>query len=454
VNEKNEKVFQSTINLVTTLIVLFMASFHPRMTDYAKEVKAHYTTPFSYVLALMGLVNAYIYYKLNASILVWACAISGTLALPVRFFENKIKNHVLQANYIIVLFCTCITFIAFYTGAVHSNAIWWLGTIPLLASFLLNAFFGVVWFIIIIAIFFAALMLEANGLVPVNILSSADMTGRIIISFSLNSSLIFILCILTELIRDKAFEDKEELSAKAFQLNQLASLGKLASGVAHEINNPLTVIRGAQLRIARQIEKGDELDKGLLSDYMEKIQKNVSRIQEVTGLMRSISSNAANRTISDIDINKIISDVIQMFSEEIQQGHIEFMTELPREHIIFRGIYTEMFQAFFNIIENAVYELMETKQERKIIKIRIDKTADSIVAIINDNGRGISPLVRDHIFDPFFTTKTVGRGRGLGLSFSYNVFTSNGGTLELVEADNGSLFRIVLPLKEIKVPNA
>jgi len=170
--------------------------------------------------------------------------------------------------------------------------------------------------------------------------------------------------------------------------------------------------------------------------------------------MRSISSNAANRTISDIDINKIISDVIQMFSEEIQQGHIEFMTELPREHIIFRGIYTEMFQAFFNIIENAVYELMETKQERKIIKIRIDKTADSIVAIINDNGRGISPLVRDHIFDPFFTTRTVGRGRGLGLSFSYNVFNSNGGTLELVEADNGSLFRIVLPLKEIKVPNA
>jgi len=424
-----------------------MASFHPRMTEYAKEVKARYTTPFSYVLALMGLVNAYIYYKLNAGILVSACALSGVLALPVRFFRHKTKNHILQANYIIVLFCISITFIAFYTGAVHSNAIWWLGTIPLLASFLLNAFFGVVWFIIIIAIFFAALVLEANGMVPVNVLSNADMTGRIIISFSLNASLIFILCILTEVIRDKAFEDKEELSAKAFQLNQLASLGKLASGVAHEINNPLTVIRGAQLRIARQIERGDVVDAKAIADYIEKIQKNVARIQEVTGLMRSISSNAANRTIDDININKIISDVIQMFSEEIQQGHIEFMTELPKDHVIFRGIYTEMFQAFFNIIENAVYELMETKQERKIIKLRLDQTSESIVVIVKDNGRGISPLVRDHIFDPFFTTKAVGRGRGLGLSFSFNVFKSNGGTLELVETDNGSLFKITLPVQ-------
>ncbi len=423
-----------------------MASFHPRMTDYAKEVKARYTTPFSYVLALMGFVNAYIYFKLNAHILVWACAVSGALALPVKFFQDKVKNHIVQANYIITLFCICITFIALYTGAVHSNAIWWLGTIPLLASFLLNAFFGVVWFILISGIFFTSLVLESKGLVPANVLIDADLTGRIIISFTLNSSLIFILCILTELIRDKAFEDKEELSAKAFQLNQLASLGKLASGVAHEINNPLTVIRGAQLRIARQIEKNEEVDKKVITDYMDKIQKNVARIQEVTGLMRSISSNAANRTISDIDINKIISDVIQMFSEEIQQGHIEFMTELPRDHVFFKGIYTEIFQAFFNIIENAVYELMETKQERKIIMIRLDKTSDSIVVIIKDNGRGISPLVRDHIFDPFFTTRTVGRGRGLGLSFSYNVFNSNGGTLELVEADNGSLFKITLPI--------
>lgn len=425
-----------------------MAILHQQMTDRVKEVKARYIPAFSYVLALMGWVNAFIYFRMNAGVVPWACAIAGSLALPVPFLKDRIKNHIFHANYITFLFCVCITFIAMYTGGVRSNTIWWLGTTPLLAAFLLNAFFGVVWFAIIISIFLTILFLELNGLLPVNVLLSVNATGRIIISFSLNSSLIFILCILTELIREKAFEDREELSAKAFQLNQLASLGKLASGVAHEINNPLTIIKGAQIRIAREIEKNDSMDKKEIYEFMEKIQKNVTRIQEVTGLMRAISTNAEYKTIADISINTLINDVIQMFSEEIEKDHIKFITELPKEEVVFKGIYTELFQALFNILENAVFEMQETKQEGKIIKIRLDKNEYSAVITIQDNGRGIPPQVRDHIFDPFFTTKEIGSGRGLGLSFSYNFFNNNGGSLDLVEADKGTLFRILLPIQK------
>lgn len=420
--------------------------FHPSMTDYAKEVKARYIVPFSYVLALMGFINAYIYHKLDASNLVTACLLSGLFAIPVPFFRKTIKRHTLYANYVIVLFCICVSFIALYTGGVHSNAIWWLGTIPLLASFLLNAFFGIVWFALIIALFLTAVFLQQQGLVPANVLIEANVTDRIIISFTLNSTLIFVLCVLTELIRDKAFMEKEELSSKTFQLNQLASLGKLASGVAHEINNPLTVIRGAQLRMARLLEKHESEDKAAMVDYMDKIQKNVSRIQQVTGLMRTISSNSAKREISSINLQDLLNEVIQMFSEEIEESHIEFVTTLPREAIHFEGIYTELFQAFFNIIENAVFELHESSQRNKQIKIRMDRLDRSVIISIQDNGRGIPSLVRDHIFDPFYTTKKLGSGRGLGLSFSYNVFTSNGGTIELAEAEKGSHFKITLPV--------
>lgn len=424
-----------------------MGIFERHMTDYAKEVKARYIVPFSYVLALMGVVNAYIYYKLNASILVWACLISGCMAIPVRYFPNTIKHHSFYANYVIVLFCLCVYFIALYTGGVQSNAIWWLGTIPLLASFLLNAFFGTLWFALVILIFVATVYFQKGGFLPVNVLLNAEPINRMTISFTLNASLIFALCVLTELIRDKAFKEKEEMASKTFQLNQLASLGKLASGVAHEINNPLTVIRGAQLRIARMLEKQDNVDKIALAEYMDKIQKNVSRIQEVTGLMRTISANSANRELSNITLQHLLNEVIQMFSEEIEESHIEFVTAFPREEVHFEGIYTELFQAFFNIIENAVFELNESNQRNKQIQVRMDRFDRSVKISIQDNGRGIPFLVRDHIFDPFYTTKKLGSGRGLGLSFSYNVFKSNGGTIELAEATKGSHFKITLPVQ-------
>lgn len=416
------------------------------MTDYAKEVKARYIVPFSYILMAMGLFNGYIYYYIyHATSLALACIVCCLAAFTIPFFKKTNKGHNALANFVIIIFMICVNFIAIYTGGVKSNAIWWLGTVPLLASFLLNAFYGVVWFIVIMLNFFVVLILGKHAYLPFNILMDADPAGRMIISFTLNSTLIFILCVLTEKIRDRAFHEKEELRLRAFQLNQLASLGKLASGVAHEINNPLTVIRGAQLRISRLADRDEPLDKKALAEYMSKIQKNISRIQEVTGLMRTISSNASERTISEINIQNLLNDVVQMFSEEIHEENIEFITEFPKNPVVFNGIYTEIFQAFFNIIENAVFELNEIKNEKKVIFIKVDQTENTIEVYIHDNGRGISSYVREHIFDPFFTTKSFGNGRGLGLSFSYNVFNSNGGSIELQDSEKGTLFKIVLP---------
>jgi C4-dicarboxylate-specific signal transduction histidine kinase len=235
------------------------------------------------------------------------------------------------------------------------------------------------------------------------------------------------------------------LKLKAFQLNQLAALGKLASGVAHEINNPLTVLRGTQLKIARMIADEKEIDKAILADYMLKIQRNILRIQDVTTLMRTISEKSTDRTISDVHLQKLLSDVVQMLSEEINKAEINVEVDYPKDEIHFNGIYTELFQAFFNIIENALYELREVPRGDLKIVIRLEKDSQHIIVLIKDNGRGISPQIRDHIFDPFFTTKNFGVGKGLGLSFSFNVFTNNGGSLELLDTLGGSTFKATLP---------
>ncbi|MFA6238899.1 MAG: HAMP domain-containing sensor histidine kinase [Bacteriovorax sp.] len=428
-----------------------MSLFSIQMPEYSKEVKIRYIKPFSYILMIMAFFNSYIYYSLyHSNSLALICAFCGLAATAVPFMKRSHISHQFLANYVIILFFIAVSFVAIFSGGINSNAIWWLGTIPLLASFLLNAFYGVIWFAIIMGNFLYILILERHDLLPVNVLMEAEPIGRMIVSFSLNSTLIFILCVLTELIRDRAFMEKEELRFKSFQLNQMASLGKLAAGVAHEINNPLTVIRGFELRIARMIEDGTEINKEILIEYMAKIQKNVQRIQEVTGLMRTVSEKAIDRTISEIHLQALINDVIQMFSEQIKNENIKFILKFPSKAIFFQGIYMEIFQAFFNIIENAIYELEEVeKGQAKEITISFNQTEKEIVVLIQDTGRGVPTYIRDHIFDPFFTTKSMGHGKGLGLSFSFNVFTSMGGSLDLLDSEIGSLFKVSLPLKTL-----
>jgi two-component system NtrC family sensor kinase len=424
---------------------IVMSLFTTKLSEYSKEVKSRYIIPFTWLLVALAFSNSFIYFHTyKASSLAAACFITGMLALIIPFIKYKVKSHLFIANYLVFVFFLCISFLAIFSGGVMSNAIWWLGAIPLLASFLLNACFGLIWFVLVLCNFLSMLYLGHHQLLPNNILAGTSSEGRLIISFIMNTILLSILCILADLIRDKAFIEKEDLSLKSFQLNQVASLGKLASGVAHEINNPLTVIKGSQLRIARLIEESDVIDKVTLIKYMNKINKNISRIQSVTALMRTISSHDYDRAISTLSIQDILNDVLKMLSEDIEIANIEIEKDFPDERIKFKGIYAEIFQAFFNVFENAIQELSPLNDLRKV-KILLSKTEKDIVVLIEDNGSGIPKGIRDNIFDPFFTTKSIGAGRGLGLSFSLNAFVSSGGNLKLLEETPHTVFQVTLP---------
>jgi two-component system NtrC family sensor kinase len=275
--------------------IKFMNLFNIKMSDHSKEVKSRYIIPFCYIFIIVALSNSYIYaVNFKSNTLAFFCLFSACAALIIPIFKIHLKSHILVANYLVFLFFIGVTSLTLYTGGIFSNPIWWLGTIPLTATFLMNAFFGAVWFIIILINFGVILYLGHHGLLPHNVLLNASPEGRMLVSFAFNASLISVLCILADLIRDKAFLEKEDLKLKAFQLNQMAALGKLASGVAHEINNPLTVLRGAQLRIERMIADEREIDKAMLTEYMTKIQRNILRIQEVTTLMRTISEKSTD----------------------------------------------------------------------------------------------------------------------------------------------------------------
>jgi two-component system NtrC family sensor kinase len=423
-----------------------MMMFPIKMSEYSKEVKARYITPFSVILTVMGFLNWYIYYFIYKSMtLGLICLICSLAAMLIPFIKQKAHYHLLVANFVVILFFIGTTFLAAFTGGIMSNAIWWLGTIPLVASFLMNSFFGISWFVIIMADFLLVYYLGKNDFLPNNFLLSAAPEGRLIISFTMNASVIAFLCILADLIRDRAFLEKEELRLKTFQLSQLASLGKMASSVAHEINNPLTVIRGTQMRVQRMIDTEGPVDKIVLSDYLSKLQRNILRIQDVTHLLGTISEKARDRTISSINLKSMMEDIIQMRTEDIHRYNITLITQFPEEPLHFTGIFTELFQAILVVFENAVFELKESPNLPKTLKIELTSTEKKIRLQIEDNGEGIPIDLRPRIFDPFYKANSFDDKKGLALSFSYNVLNSNGGALELINSAQGTHFQIILP---------
>jgi signal transduction histidine kinase len=360
-------------------------------------------------------------------------------------FQRKINNHHVTATLAILICYVIMTIMVIFGGGASSNSIWWLGTVPLVAAFLLNAFSGIVWFSIIQLTFFVIVYMGHHDLLPANAIANAPTESRFIFSFLVNSTLIVVLCVLADSIRDKAFDEKEELRLKTFQLNQIASLGKLAAGVAHEINNPLTIIKGFQLKMSRMALSKEDVDKKELAEYLGKMQSSILRIQTVTSLMRTISEHDHDRKISQFSINELVNDALLMLHNDIEKSEIIVDISLPKEPVYFNGIYTEIFQAFFNIIENSIQELSE-KVGKRIVTIRLVPDNKNTVVLIEDNGRGISPEARNFIFDPFFTSKNVGVGRGMGLRFSLNTFISNGGNLELMADSDKTVFKATLPL--------
>jgi C4-dicarboxylate-specific signal transduction histidine kinase len=133
-----------------------------------------------------------------------------------------------------------------------------------------------------------------------------------------------------------------------------------------------------------------------------------------------------------------------MLSEECQKQSVYIETSFTDTSIIFKGIHTELFHAFSNILENAIQEL-RGRSGQKLVSISLLQNKKNIFIIIKDNGGGISAEAREHLFDPFFTTKHEGIARGLGLSYSLNAFVSNGGNLEIVDDPEGATFKVTLP---------
>ncbi len=234
----------------------------------------------------------------------------------------------------------------------------------------------------------------------------------------------------------------KKIHSQLFRSEKLASLGKLAAGVAHEINNPLTGILTNSSILLEDLPKGDPK-----RDDVELIVKETIRCREIVKRLLDFAKQIAPQK-KIININTLIENIILLVRNQTSFRNIKIEKNLSKDLPEIMADPDQIQQVFINIILNASEAM--TRGGDLIIESKMDANENSIVVSIKDTGPGIPEHIRDKIFDPFFTTKE--HGTGLGLSISYGIIEQHGGTINVESVTgNGTTFTIYLPIKSLEI---
>ena len=238
-----------------------------------------------------------------------------------------------------------------------------------------------------------------------------------------------------------AQSQKQLISAQKqiYQAEKLASIGRLASGIAHEINNPLNGIKNCLYTIKREPENVSQTQ-----TYLELVNEGLEHIEMVVQKLLGFSRQKS-KSIAPVNLNEEIEKVLSLLSYRLEQQQIQIDLDLaPLPYIeADRQLLQEV---MMNLVLNSFDSVAESGQ----IAIKTRKIENNRILIeISDNGVGIPPEHINQIFDPFFTTKDEGKGTGLGLSVSLGIIEAHGGQIQVESQPNeNTRFEITLPIQE------
>jgi two-component system cell cycle sensor histidine kinase/response regulator CckA len=239
--------------------------------------------------------------------------------------------------------------------------------------------------------------------------------------------------------------ERRELEARLQQADRMASVGTLAAGVAHEINNPLAYVMMTASVMADRARKGlFEPDAAL--DELESILEGAERIRTIVRDLSAFSRRADDVSTS-VDLNPVIEGAATMVRHTLRY-RARLVLELAPQLPAVRGDPARLAQVFVNLLVNAAQAIPEGHPEEHAIVVRSEATDRVVRVRVRDDGQGMAAHVAQRIFEPFFTTKAPGVGTGLGLSICHGIVRSHGGTISAAsQPGRGSEFVVELPVE-------
>lgn len=379
--------------------------------------------------------------KTLLSIFIFFCVYSSILYLLIFLFPGKIRELYFGALFLDLIF---IFFLIEKTGGMNSN--FYLAFYLLIA--LHSFYYGLKIGILVVLISSLLYFLEGSLEYP----RSIHWTD-----FGLRLSFFFIVGISLGLISEREKKDKKILDIayrdikhtqeKLIQSEKMAAIGKLAAGIAHEINNPLD---GIQNCIKAIIKNPNDIE--LMERYLLLVQDGLIRIENTVQKLLDFARQHT-RNFSSVNINKVLEKTIGLVEENLKMNKIT----LKKRFSILPEIFADpeaLNQVFLNIVLNAI-DAMPNDGE---ILITTDSDKESVSISIIDTGCGIPQENLNKIFDPFFSTKKIGKGTGLGLAVSLSIVKEHNGDIKVESRaprpselgtpageDKGSKFTVILP---------
>lgn len=243
------------------------------------------------------------------------------------------------------------------------------------------------------------------------------------------------------LVKFKMEKRQEELTHQMMQVEKMAAVGRLAAGVAHEVNNPLSAIRGFTQLLLRTMT-----DKPQAVKDLQKIDSESRRIQAIVKNLLGFSRLSPS-AFSTVRLPEVIKDTLTLLDHELRRQKAEVVTEFDENVPPILADTNKLKQIFMNLTLNALQAMEGSSSVRLTFKVRIDAEKNALVASVGDNGPGIADENLDKIFEPFFTTKAVGSGTGLGLYVVLGIVDQHKGKITVDSVPGkGTTFNIRLPL--------
>ena len=247
-----------------------------------------------------------------------------------------------------------------------------------------------------------------------------------------------------------------ETEQQLIQASKMATLGEMATGIAHELNQPLSVMKTASSFCIKKISAKQKIEDEILENLLTKIDKNVDRANQIINHMRQFARKS-DLALGRIQVNDVLLKAFEIFSQQLKLKGIEVVWDLDQDLPMISGDPGRLEQVFINLLINARdaiedrWGVKERAGSDKTITIKTRVHMRSVIVEVYDTGMGIPASISDKIFEPFFTTKEVGKGTGLGLSISYGIVKECGGTIRArSNPDQGACFMLTFPIPEQK----